>query len=241
MTGLDSCIRVGPIGAVAVGLGPVAVRAAHGLEVGAGAERAALAEQHRHGGVGIRVEVAERLGQRGRGRAVHGVAHVGPVQDDGRDRPAPLDPDVLALAAVRPLPPRRPGGTGVARLADLPGVAARQQRRPGRRRPAARGRPRSAPYISVVVARPLHLPEHADRGVREVGRCPAGTARTRRTGRPRARRAPAARRVGASRRRPPPATRSGRTAARGCRSGAEPDRLAVLEPDQRSRPAPRAR
>src|SRR6266702_1399483 len=94
---------------VATGLGPAAVRAAHGLEVGAGAERATRAEQHGHGTVGVRVEVAERLGKRGGGRAVHRVAHLRTVQDDGRDRPAPLNADGIGSpGALRPAPSPRP-------------------------------------------------------------------------------------------------------------------------------------
>jgi hypothetical protein len=77
----------------AVGIGSVAVRAAHGLEIGAGAERAARAEQHGDGRVRVRIEVAERLGERRCRRPVHGVTHLGTVQDDGRHWALPLDPN----------------------------------------------------------------------------------------------------------------------------------------------------
>ena len=67
---------------VAVGLDPAArgaARLAHRLEVGAGAELAARAGQHRDGQRVVGVEAPERVGQRVRGRAVDRVRHLGPV------------------------------------------------------------------------------------------------------------------------------------------------------------------
>jgi hypothetical protein len=71
-------------GAVACGVDPVAPRrVAHGLQVGAGAEMATTAVQHRHAQVVIGLEGLEGRAQRVRGRPVDGVSAMRAVQRDG--------------------------------------------------------------------------------------------------------------------------------------------------------------
>ena len=99
------------------------------------------------------------------------------------------DPAVLDLA--RQIVHQRLGGSGLAvtqTSVDFPGVVARQQGgQVAGPAPAAGGR--DLLRHQLVVAGLLDLAEHPDRGVPEVRACPAGTARTRRTDRPGARRA----------------------------------------------------
>ena len=76
-------------GAVAVGLDaadPGQARFTHRLEVGAGAEGATGAGEHRHGLAGGGVEVPEGVGEVGSGGTVDGVGHLGTVDRDDGDR-----------------------------------------------------------------------------------------------------------------------------------------------------------
>ncbi len=77
----------------------VAALGPDGLEVGAGAEGAAVAVQHRDAGALVGVEGSERVGQGRRGGAVDGVAGVRAVQDHRRDRAVVLDADWLGAVA----------------------------------------------------------------------------------------------------------------------------------------------
>jgi hypothetical protein len=61
------------------------------LEVPAGAERPALAPEHRDGGLGIGVELEKGLGQRIGAVGVHGIAGFRAGMDDGPDGAVPLD------------------------------------------------------------------------------------------------------------------------------------------------------
>ena len=70
--------------AVALGLNAVAAVVADRLQVGAGAERAARAGEHRDVVRVVGVERAERVGELGRGRAIDRVAALGPVDRDDR-------------------------------------------------------------------------------------------------------------------------------------------------------------
>ena len=70
--------------AVAVVGDPVDPVGAERLQVGAGAERPARAGEHRDREVVVGVEGAERVGERGGGRAVDRVARLGPVDRDDR-------------------------------------------------------------------------------------------------------------------------------------------------------------
>ena len=72
---------------------PVAAVGADRGQVGAGAERPAGAGEHRDRGVVVGLERPERVRQRGRGRAVDGVAHLRPVDDHRGDRSVAADPD----------------------------------------------------------------------------------------------------------------------------------------------------
>ena len=63
------------------------------LEVRARAERAALAPQHRHPGRSSALELAERVGEIGRGGTVHRVAGLGAGEDDRGDVFLAFDPD----------------------------------------------------------------------------------------------------------------------------------------------------
>src|SRR5579875_45268 len=78
---------------VAVTRDAVSVRAADGVQVGARAEGAARAPEHRNRRPPVGVERAERIGQRGRGRTVDGVASLRAGEDDRRHRPVALDTD----------------------------------------------------------------------------------------------------------------------------------------------------
>ena len=68
-----------------VGVDVVPAAGADRLEIGAGAERATGPGQHGDGKVVVGLEGSERRCQRGGGRAVDGVADVGPVDRDDRD------------------------------------------------------------------------------------------------------------------------------------------------------------
>ena len=82
-----------PHRSVAVGHAPVAAAVADRLEVGARAERAAGAGEHRDVVRVVGVEVAERIGEERRGRAVDRVAHLGAVDRDDRDATLVFDVD----------------------------------------------------------------------------------------------------------------------------------------------------
>ena len=130
MTGLPSARRRGPIGPSPSASRRLPRPFADGLEVGAGAERAAGAVQDGDGRVVVGVEGAEGVGERLRGRAVDGVAGLGPVEDDRRDGPPALHADHAADATG--LGPRAAGaGTrllaapGASRRPPGPGVLAR--------------------------------------------------------------------------------------------------------------------
>ncbi len=107
MTGLESRIRVGPIGP-----GPCGLEAlVHRLEVGAGAERASLAVEHRDRLGLVLVERLERLEQQVGGGAVDGVAGRRPVDGHDRHRPVVLGahrhgvvpcPRVIVMSAFSP-------------------------------------------------------------------------------------------------------------------------------------------
>ena len=75
----------------------LAGRRRHRLEIGAGAERAVIAEQHAHARVVVALEGEEGVGERAGGRPVDGVAHLRPAQDHGGDRAVLLDRDVDSL------------------------------------------------------------------------------------------------------------------------------------------------
>ena len=140
--------------AVAVALDAVAPRPARLLQVGARAEDAALAVEHRDGGVLVGVEVAERLGQSGRGRAVDRVAPLGAREQHRRDRvrrarsgplrSCCLRPHVGRTSAAprgssRPTACRRPAATAARRaprriLRRAPRRSARRSGRAARRR-----------------------------------------------------------------------------------------------------------
>jgi hypothetical protein len=62
-----------------------------GLEVGAGAEPAAGAPQDGDPQRVVALELAERVGQGPRRRAVHRVARLGSIDDDRGDRVAALE------------------------------------------------------------------------------------------------------------------------------------------------------
>ena len=104
ITGLPSRIRVGPIGPSPDSCTWLPRSVPMRLEVGAGAEGAAVAVQHRDAGALVGVEGSERVGQGRRGGAVDGVAGVRAVQDHRRDRAVVLDADgselSLAMAAT---------------------------------------------------------------------------------------------------------------------------------------------
>ena len=76
ITGFDSRIRVGPIGPSPSSVDPVAVLGADRLEVRTGAERAAVAVQHRDRLAVVGVERPEGVGQGVGRRPVHGVPGV---------------------------------------------------------------------------------------------------------------------------------------------------------------------
>ena len=97
ITGLARRIRVGPIGPSPSSLDAVAVGAADRLEVGAGAERAALAVQHRDGRIRIGVEGAKRIGERRRGGAVDRVAALRAIEEHRGDRPRRASPGRASL------------------------------------------------------------------------------------------------------------------------------------------------
>ena len=103
ITGLPRRIRVGPIGPSPSARHPVPGVRPDRLEVGAGAEHAALAVQHGDRRVGVGVERPERVGQRLGGLAVDRVAPLGPRQQHGRHRPVALDPDRRAHRAAAPI------------------------------------------------------------------------------------------------------------------------------------------
>ena len=90
MTGLVSEHAGGAHGPVAVGGDPVPAALGDGLEVRAGAERAVGAGQDRDGDVVVGVEGPEGVGERVGGRAVDGVASLGPVDRDRQDGPVPV-------------------------------------------------------------------------------------------------------------------------------------------------------
>ncbi len=90
ITGLDEPHPGRSHRTVAVGGDAVAVRAADRVQVRARAERPARSPQDGDRRLGIRVERAERIGERRGGRPVDGVAPLRPVEDHGRHRPVAL-------------------------------------------------------------------------------------------------------------------------------------------------------
>src|SRR6185437_4113988 len=77
---------------VATDLAPLlAVALGDGLQIRAGAERAARAGEHRNRGVRVGIEGEERIVQLARGRTVDGVATMRPVDGDDGDGAVALD------------------------------------------------------------------------------------------------------------------------------------------------------
>ena len=99
--------------AVAVGLharDALGVAGAHRLEVGARAERAVRAGEHRDGEVVVGLEAAEGGDERVRRRPVDGVRDLRPVDRDDRDRAVGLEVDGHYRSGGRPgsvMPPPR--------------------------------------------------------------------------------------------------------------------------------------
>ena len=104
MTGLDSRIRVGPIGPSPSSLHAVAGLGADRLEVGAGAEHAALAVQHGDRRLVVGVERAERVGSACAVGPSTALRRSGRDEQDGRDRPVALD--AHRRSPLMALPPR---------------------------------------------------------------------------------------------------------------------------------------
>src|SRR5690606_33856440 len=75
---------------VAGGLDAVAAAFGDRLQVRSGTERAAGTGQDRHRGVGVLVEAAKRVRERGGGGAVDGVAHRRSIDRDDPDRAVPV-------------------------------------------------------------------------------------------------------------------------------------------------------
>ena len=104
-----------------VGDGP-AVPLGHRLEVGAGAERPLRPRQDGHGAVVVGVEGQEGLPQLVGADAVDGVAALGAVDGDHRDRAVVLDDQ--GVGPVRPIGPR--GGLVGHRFGTHKGILARR-------------------------------------------------------------------------------------------------------------------
>src|SRR5205085_11002218 len=62
------------------------------LEVPAGTERAACAEEYRNRSFAVGIELEKRVGQGIRAFGIHGVTGLGPIMDDGPDRALLLGP-----------------------------------------------------------------------------------------------------------------------------------------------------
>src|SRR6266545_3759328 len=87
-------------------------------QVGAGAEGAAFAPQHGDRGGRVRVELAERVGERPRGGAVDGVPYVGAVQDDRGHRTVAFDAYRHGITVRVPSVEYGVAGRGAERLAS---------------------------------------------------------------------------------------------------------------------------
>src|SRR6266545_445118 len=87
-------------------------------QVGAGAEGAAFAPQHGDRGGRVRVELAERVGERPRGGAVDGVPYVGAVQDDRGHRTVAFDAYRHEITVRVPSVEYGVAGRGAERLAS---------------------------------------------------------------------------------------------------------------------------
>ena len=104
ITGFDSRSRLGPIGAIE-SWPPISrflfgIARCHRLEVGAGAEIAAGAGEHRDRGLGIGIEGAKRVEQLARGRAIDGVAAMRTIDGDDGHGPIAFDKDGIGFGHV---------------------------------------------------------------------------------------------------------------------------------------------
>ena len=95
-------------------------RAAHPVQVGAGAEGTALARQHRDARRAVGADRLEGLVQRGDDLLVEGVVHLGPPECDGGDSFVTGELDVLGSHGYMRKTPKLVSGIGAFREALMP-------------------------------------------------------------------------------------------------------------------------